>query len=137
MPRGSRPGERRGGRAPGVPNKLTAEIKEICRAFGSAAVQRLAELAGLVPGVKAAEADAAKIAALREILDRAYGRPMHPIGGDVGEPITVVIRRFGQGFWRTRHFDGAAGTARIPICDWSLAALCKERPKRALIGVAR
>lgn len=35
MPRGSRPGERRGGRQKGVPNKLTADIKEtIIEAFG-------------------------------------------------------------------------------------------------------
>ncbi len=29
MPRGSKPGERRGGRTKGVPNKITTELKEM------------------------------------------------------------------------------------------------------------
>ena len=31
MPRGSKPGERRGGRQKGVPNKLTGDVKEMIR----------------------------------------------------------------------------------------------------------
>lgn len=34
MPRGSRPGERRGGRAPGVPNRKTAETVAAIEASG-------------------------------------------------------------------------------------------------------
>jgi hypothetical protein len=42
MPRGSRPGEKRGGRKPGVPNKNTAAVK-------ATVVQAFEELGG-VPG---------------------------------------------------------------------------------------
>ena len=48
MPRGSAPGERRGGRKPGVPNKLNAEVKAaIATAFtnvgGHLYLERIAE----------------------------------------------------------------------------------------------
>lgn len=38
MPRGSQPGERRGGRAKGTPNKLTKEIREHARRYGPEAL---------------------------------------------------------------------------------------------------
>lgn len=48
MPRGSKPGERRGGRKPGVPNKMTADLKAaILNAFttvgGESYLTRVAE----------------------------------------------------------------------------------------------
>lgn len=87
MPKGSRPGERRGGRKPGVPNKATREIKEVAQQYGPAALKKLAELAGLVKGTNAAESEQARVSAVREILDRAYGKAPQAIIGDPSNPL--------------------------------------------------
>jgi hypothetical protein len=65
---GSKPGERRGGRKAGVPNKATAEIRTLAREHGPAAIQELARLA------KEAQSEQARISACTALLDRAYGR---------------------------------------------------------------
>ena len=65
---GSKPGERRGGRKKGTPNKATADIKALAMVHGPAAVLQLAALA------KKAESEAARVAAIKELLDRAYGK---------------------------------------------------------------
>src|SRR3954447_22241066 len=93
MPRGCRPGERRGGRVAGTPNRNTAEIKEIAQQYGPAAVAALAQLAGLTKGRPGAESEAARIAAMKEILDRGYGRPTQHVGGDAeAGPLRVDFR---------------------------------------------
>lgn len=83
-------GRREGaGRKPGVPNKATGEAKELAQQWGPKAIKKAAELAGLLPGKKGqAESEAARVAALKEILDRAYGKAAQPVGGGDGtEPI--------------------------------------------------
>ena len=74
MPRGSKPGEHRGGRKPGTPNKATRDIRELAQVHSTEAVQELAKLAGLVKGTKGAESEQARIAALKEVLDRGHGK---------------------------------------------------------------
>ena len=44
---GSEPGERRGGRQKGTPNKVTAEIRALAMSYGPRAFQELAKLGGL------------------------------------------------------------------------------------------
>ena len=44
---GSQPGERRGGRRKGTPNKATAEIRALAMGYGPQAFQELAKLGGL------------------------------------------------------------------------------------------
>ena len=79
--RGSKPGERRGGRIKGVPNKATASIREIAREYSDEAFE------ALVSVVRDAQAPhAAKIGAAKEILDRAYGKSTQPIAGDDEAP---------------------------------------------------
>lgn len=102
MSRGSKPGERRGGRKPGVPNKATAEIKEIARQYGPKAIKELAKLAGLDPAGKGkAESEQARIGALNAILDRGYGKAAQTVAGEggEGEPTIkhVVEVLFGRG----------------------------------------
>lgn len=77
MPRGSAPGERRGGRVKGTPNKATAEIKDIARQHGPQAVAVLAKL------MVEAESEQARVAAANAILDRAYGKPTQQIDANV------------------------------------------------------
>ncbi len=68
MPRGSRPGEHRGGRKAGTPNHATAEVKALARQHGPAAITELARLSS------EAESEQARVAAIKELLDRAYGK---------------------------------------------------------------
>lgn len=85
---GRRPGS---GRKAGVTNRATAECKTAARKYGPAAVKELAKLAGLLPGRNgAAESEQARIAACKEILDRAYGKAAQPYTGEGGEgPIQI------------------------------------------------
>lgn len=85
MARGASPGERRGGRTKGVPNKATLEVKEMARAYGPDAIKELAKLAGLIEGEGKAESEPARIAALNGILDRGYGKPAQAVTGADGD----------------------------------------------------
>ena len=67
MPRGSKPGERRGGRQKGTPNKARAEVKVLAQKYAPAAIEELGRLS------TEAESEIARVAAGKEILDRAYG----------------------------------------------------------------
>ena len=56
VPRGSRPGERRGGRQPGTPNKATASIRALAQEHSPEAIEKLMHLmrhAGRVVGKSA------------------------------------------------------------------------------------
>lgn len=83
--RGSKPGERRGGRAKGTPNKATASIRDIARQYTAEAVEALV-------GVLRDESPAARVAAAKEILDRGYGKATTIIGGDAENPLTTILR---------------------------------------------
>lgn len=86
----ARGGKRDGsGRKAGIPNKATGEAKELARQWGPKAIKRAAQLAGLLPGEKGkAESEAAQMAAVNTILDRAYGKAAQPVGGGDGtEPL--------------------------------------------------
>lgn len=77
------------GRKAGTLNKATAEVKELAGKYGPKAIEGLAKLAGLAKNeVGKAESEAARVAAMKEILDRAYGKSAQPVGGGDGtEPI--------------------------------------------------
>lgn len=79
--RPSLPGERRGGRLKGVPNKATADIKALALQHTSAAMAELARLA------LEAESEAARVAAIKEMFDRAYGKPKQTM--DVDATLTI------------------------------------------------
>lgn len=90
MPRGSAPGERRGGRQKGTPNKATADIKALAQAHGSDAIARLVDI------MFNSESDQAKIAAAKEILDRGYGKAKQQVeatGPDGGPMVFERIVR--------------------------------------------
>jgi hypothetical protein len=91
MPRG---GRREGaGRPVGSISKTTAEIKALAQKHGPQAIARLAELSGLISGRPGADSEAAQIAALRELLDRGYGKATQPLSGDAtGAPIAYSFR---------------------------------------------
>lgn len=83
-------GKREGaGRPKGSRNKVTADIKEIAQSFGQEAITHLVEIArdGDAPHV-------ARVAAIREVLDRGYGKAKQGIEmtGEDGGPVETVTR---------------------------------------------
>lgn len=78
-------GKREGaGRKKGSVNKVTADIKAIAQSFGEEAIIHLVEIA------RDSDAPhAARVAAVKEILDRGYGKAKQPLEhtGEDGGPI--------------------------------------------------
>ncbi len=70
-----------GGRKSGSLNKVTAEVKLAAQKYGPEAIETLARL------MRTAESDQVKIAACREILDRAYGKPAQTVIGADDKPL--------------------------------------------------
>ncbi len=85
--RGSKPGEHRGGRKKGTPNKATASLKDIARQYTEQAVNSLLEVLKGGEGIP----PAAQVAAAKEILDRGYGKASQVLtGGEDGGPVHLV-----------------------------------------------
>ncbi len=82
---GSEPGERRGGRERGTPNKATAEVRELALEYGPAAVAELGRLS------TAAESETARIQACNAVIERAFGKavPGRSIVLDLPDTSTV------------------------------------------------
>jgi hypothetical protein len=82
-------GQKTGGRKSGTPNKATQEIRALAQAHAPDAIEELARLA------LRAESETARVAAIRELLDRGYGKAAQPVTGDDGEgPLVVELVRF-------------------------------------------
>ena len=85
MPKGGeRPGQNRRGRPKGSKNKATRDIKALAGKYAPDALKELARLA------EKAKSEQARVAACKEILDRAYGRPAQAITGDGGGPVRHI-----------------------------------------------
>lgn len=79
-------GVRYGGRAKGTPNKATADIKALAQEYTPRALQILANI------MEASESDAARVAAVKELLDRGHGKSPQPVSGDPdGPPVRIVV----------------------------------------------
>ena len=81
MPGGSSPGERRGGRQKGTPNRATAELREYAGQFTNEAVDALVKI------MRKGRTEQARVAAANAILDRAVGKPPQALTGDDGAPL--------------------------------------------------
>lgn len=82
MPRG---GRRTGsGRKKGVPNKVTAEVKILAQQYAPEAFEALMKI------VRRGNTDSARVAAVKEILDRAYGKAPQAIVGDPENPLASL-----------------------------------------------
>ncbi len=83
---GKRPGA---GRKPGTPNKATAEIKAIAQKYTPKAMEELSRLA------LKATSESARVAAIKEIFDRGYGRAVQSINAcEDGAPLVIKIVQF-------------------------------------------
>ena len=69
-------GRKTGGRAKGTSNKTTADIKALAQVHAVVAIAELARLA------TKSDSDAARVAAIKEILDRGYGKPKQSLDVD-------------------------------------------------------
>lgn len=78
MPRGAKPGERRGGRAKGTPNKVTSELRVYAQQFTAEAIDGLVQLG------RSAESEQARVSAWNAVLDRAHGKPSQAVTGPDG-----------------------------------------------------
>lgn len=93
-----KPRGRQRGRPLGSPNKATAEIRDLARQWGPAAIEGMAKLAGLVRDehgnvIGAAEAEQVRFAAMNALCDRGFGRPAQALTGESGEgPFKTELR---------------------------------------------
>lgn len=114
MARGSKPGERRGGRQKGTPNKASVEIKDVARQYSPKAIEQLAKLAGL-DGGKGAKSEQARIRACELIIERAHGKATQLIAGDDTEaPINVNHGALDQIISRVARLSARQGTGEDP-----------------------
>lgn len=79
-------GYKTGGRVKGSVNRVTADIKALAQSFGAEAIQTLVSIA------TTSESDQAKISAVKELLDRGYGKALQAmeISGKEGAPAVTV-----------------------------------------------
>jgi hypothetical protein len=87
--KGSPKGVKQGGRKPGTPNKATAEVKAYAQQYAPAVLEELARLA------TKAKSEQARVAAGKEILDRAYGKATQPMQHSVDEGLEALLDRVG------------------------------------------
>lgn len=80
-------GKKTGGRKAGTPNKLTADVKALACQYTPQAIAELARLA------TKAESETARVAAIKELLDRGHGKSAQPVvgGGDDAAPIVTRL----------------------------------------------
>jgi hypothetical protein len=91
--------------------KAALEIQNLARQHGPAGIAKLAEMAGLAPG-KPAEAEAVRVACIKELLDRGYGRAPLLIEGDADRPHII---RFEWGNAKEETFT--LPEAAVPIIE--------------------
>jgi hypothetical protein len=70
---------------PGGRPKVLHEVRELARTHCPAAIEELARLA------LNSKNEALRLAAIRELLDRGYGKPVPEIEGEVGAPIVIQL----------------------------------------------
>jgi len=73
-------GWKSGGRQAGTPNKVTADIRALAQVYGAEAIETLAHL------MRHGESDAIQLAAIAQLLDRAYGKPVQGLLEADAEP---------------------------------------------------
>jgi hypothetical protein len=74
------------GRPKGVPNKTTADVKALAQKHTDAAMSELARLA------MNAEQEGTRVAAIKELLDRGYGKATQPVGQDPDlDPVVLGV----------------------------------------------
>jgi len=96
------------GRKKGTPNIMTRELKEICRQEAPTLVKELIRLA------TSAESEAVRVAAIKEVFDRGFGKATQPIEGSVTYGVSEQLAELFK--------DNASATLRSEIARRALPA---------------
>ena len=85
-------GVKTGGRRAGTPNRATADVKALASQYAEDAFAELARLA------QKAQSEAARVAAIKELLDRAYGKSKQQteVTGPDNGPVSIAVRFLGK-----------------------------------------
>ena len=83
---GSKPGERRGGRKKGTPNRISTEIREAARRYGREALQLHVKL------MRASKNEDVRQRSANVILDRAYGKSAQPVSNEDDNPLELLMQ---------------------------------------------
>lgn len=77
------------GRPKGALNKATRDIKALAQPYAPEALKTLAQI------MRKSESDQARVAASKELIDRAFGKAPQALTGDPDHPVRVLaeIRR--------------------------------------------
>jgi len=92
----------------GRPNST---IRELARQHSTEAVETLAKI------MKAGRSDRARILATNSLLDRAWGKPTQPIGGDPEEPLVIHEHRAASLLRYFASLPPEEATARVRMLD--------------------
>jgi hypothetical protein len=79
-------GRKTGGRQKGSLNKATVDVKLAAQAFTTEAVETLANI------MRTAESEAARVAAIKELLDRGHGKAKQVVDANVTATIEKLTR---------------------------------------------
>lgn len=79
-------GRKTGGRAKGTRNKVGQDLREIAGVYTMEAISTLAEI------MRHSPAEPARVAAARELLDRAHGKASQAVTGAEGGALAVVMQ---------------------------------------------
>lgn len=74
-----------GGRPKGSLNKATKDIKALAQEYVPSALKELARIA------TKGKSESARVAAIKELLDRGFGKAHQVIAGDRDNPLQLVI----------------------------------------------
>lgn len=77
-------GKKTGGRIKGTPNRATVEVKVAAQVYTQEAVETLAKI------MRDSASDQAKVAAVKELLDRAHGKPKQSVDVDANVKAAVA-----------------------------------------------
>ncbi len=84
---GSKPGERRGGRQKGTPNKVTAELRGAAQQYTMQALEVLVHVA------QHGESESARVSAACALLDRGHGRPTQAVNIGADSSLATLMER--------------------------------------------
>lgn len=79
-------GRKTGGRVAGTPNKATAEVRQHATKYSKEAITALATIG------RTAESESARVAAWKEILDRAAGKAPQALTDPDGGALAAMVR---------------------------------------------
>ena len=92
------PRQKTGGRQKGTPNKATAEVKAVALDHAPMAIAELARLS------KSAENEATRVSAIKELLDRAFGKATQQVDIEHSGELTlrsVIVSELNSFFSQT------------------------------------